>query len=63
MLVSVVYAGEYPSDPGVLFRSYTVSDGLPHISVTSLMQDSRGFLFIGTYYGLGIFDGMTFRTH
>ncbi len=54
---------KYEANPEVLFKSYTLSDGLPHISVTSLMQDSRGFLFISTYDGLGIFDGSRFKTY
>lgn len=49
--------------PSVMFRSFTLSDGLPHITVTSLMQDSRGFMFVSTFDGLGIFDGNVFRNY
>lgn len=46
------------------FRSYTVSDGLPHGQITSLHQCDDGYMWIGTIAsGLSRFDGTTFKTY
>ncbi len=42
--------------------SYQTRDGLPQNSVTSLLQDNRGYLWVGTYSGLARFDGLRFQT-
>lgn len=36
-------------------------DGLPHNTVSALLQDQRGFLWIGTADGLARYDGRQFR--
>ncbi len=43
-------------------RSYTVTNGLASNRTTRLLQDSRGFLWVGTIEGLSRFDGREFRT-
>jgi len=40
---------------------YTIEDGLSQTSVQCLMQDSRGFLWIGTQDGLNKYDGYSFN--
>ncbi|QVY65573.1 hybrid sensor histidine kinase/response regulator transcription factor [Polaribacter sp. Q13] len=35
----------------------TISDGLAHNGVTSVLKDSNGFLWIGTYGGINKYDG------
>ncbi len=42
-------------------RRYTTADGLPTNSVTALLLDSRGFLWVGTTDGLARFDGDRFE--
>ncbi|MFZ9848774.1 MAG: ligand-binding sensor domain-containing protein, partial [Flavobacteriales bacterium] len=46
------------------FRNYSVKDGVAQSQVYSLLQDSRGFLWMGTRGG-GItkFDGINFKTY
>ncbi len=44
------------------FKHYQVDDGLSHNSVTAILQDSKGLLWIGTRGGLNRFDGYTFKT-
>lgn len=40
---------------------YTIENGLSQTSVNCLIQDRRGFLWIGTQDGLNKFDGYTFE--
>ncbi len=42
-------------------KNYSISDGMTGISVTCLLQDSRGYIWIGTEDGgISRFDGKTF---
>jgi ligand-binding sensor domain-containing protein/two-component sensor histidine kinase len=43
-------------------KTYTAQDGLPHSYIYSVLQDSKGYLWVGTRYGLGRYDGHTFFT-
>lgn len=43
------------------FRTLTVRDGLISNSTTTLLQDSRGFLWIGSYDGFSRYDGYSFK--
>lgn len=43
------------------FNNYTMVQGLPDNRIQSVMQDSRGFLWIGTNEGLSRFDGKSFK--
>ena len=44
-------------------RRYNVANGLAHDQVTSLLEDSRGYLWIGTFEGLSRFDGSAFVSY
>ena len=44
----------------IQFEQLTIDDGLSANTVLSLLQDSRGFLWIGTYNGLNKYDGYNF---
>ncbi len=41
--------------------SWNSEDGLPGNSVTDIVQDTKGYIYIGTYEGLGRFDGIEFE--
>ncbi|MBA4321200.1 MAG: hypothetical protein C0408_00135 [Odoribacter sp.] len=45
------------------FREYTVLDGLPQSQSSTVVQDSRGFIWIGTRNGLSRFDGIDFKNY
>lgn len=42
---------------------YSGEDGLSHSSVTSILSDSDGFLWIGTWNGLNRYDGLQFKSY
>lgn len=44
------------------FKHYQGDDGLLHNSVTAVLQDSKGLIWIGTRSGLNRFDGYSFKT-
>ena len=44
------------------FTTYTGDDGLSQLTVTALMQDDQGYLWVGTQAGLNRFDGERFQT-
>ena len=46
----------------IKFEHYNDDDGLSHNSVRHIAQDSKGFLWFGTFYGLNRFDGYQFKT-
>ena len=45
------------------FRRYQVENGLSNNAVICSVQDSKGFLWIGTWEGLSKYDGNTFTNY
>ena len=43
-------------------KKITISEGLAHNGVTSILKDSDGFLWIGTYVGINKYDGYKLTT-
>jgi signal transduction histidine kinase len=41
----------------------SVKDGLPDATITTICQDTDGFLWIGTNYGLSRYDGVEFKNY
>ncbi|UMB54029.1 ATP-binding protein [Lutibacter sp. A64] len=41
----------------------SISNGLAHNGVTSILEDSRGFLWFGTYDGINRYDGYEVKTY
>jgi len=42
-------------------QNYTADDGLPQNTVFSIVQDSIGFIWMGTEAGVARFDGNNFK--
>ena len=55
LLGTSVFAQQYP------LVKYTVREGLVQNQVLSLLKDSRGYVWCGTWYGLSRFNGETFE--
>jgi hypothetical protein len=47
--------------PQYVTTVWQTEQGLPQNSVTAILQDHRGYLWIGTFGGLARFDGQRFR--
>ena len=47
-------------EPSLYFEKITVQDGLSHNKVNCIIQDRRGFIWIGTDDGLNRYDGKRF---
>ncbi len=45
------------------FRNYTHKDGLSQLNVRTVFQDSRGFMWFGTWNGVDVYDGSAFRQY
>jgi diguanylate cyclase (GGDEF)-like protein len=46
-----------------VFQNFPANSGLPHPVVTSVAQDGRGFLWVGTEDGLARWDGYRFHAY
>ncbi len=47
--------------PDLYFEQITTRNGLSNNSITCLFEDSRGFIWIGTRFGLNRYDGQTYE--
>lgn len=45
------------------FDHYTTKEGLSNGYINTFLQDSRGFMWVGTSNGLNRFDGISFKTY
>ncbi|WP_373512251.1 two-component regulator propeller domain-containing protein [Persicitalea sp.] len=57
LLGTSVFAQQYP------LVKYTVREGLVQNQVLSMLKDSRGYVWCGTWYGLSRFNGETFENY
>ena len=45
------------------FEHYSIQDGLPSNWITTIFQDSRGYLWIGGDGGMSVYDGVSFTNY
>jgi len=61
LLIFIRVAGQLPAN--IEFDRYTTKDGLSNGYITTILHDSKGFVWIGTSNGLNRFDGITFKNY
>lgn len=64
LLMSLFIVQMVSAQPAVdtAFKTLGIADGLRSNSVTSVLADSRGYLWIGTYQGINRYDGRQVKT-
>lgn len=63
LLFAFLLAGGASAQQDIFFQHLTVKDGLSQGSVMCMLQDSRGFMWLGTQDGLNRYDGYEFRIY
>lgn len=63
VLLSIIFSVSFAQKKEIRFEHLTVDDGLSANTVFCMLQDSRGFLWIGTYDGLNRYDGYNFKIY
>ena len=53
----------YSHSQNIKFTHYNDNNGLSHNSVRHIVQDKKGFLWFGTFFGLNRFDGYQFKNY
>lgn len=53
--------GAFPAPSSYYFRTLGINDGLSQSTVNAILQDRRGFMWLGTKDGLNLYDGQEFR--
>lgn len=61
--LTMLFAALSCSAQSYYFRHYQTDEGLAHNTVITVMQDSKGLMWIGSRGGLNRFDGYTFKTY
>lgn len=62
LVTAFVLVLSYSLDAQQLVTAYSVDQGLPQSTVSSLYRDNDGYLWCGTGSGLGLYDGWEFHT-
>ena len=52
---------ELPESRDIIFTHITADDGISHTAAKRILQDSKGFIWIGTQQGLNRYDGSNFE--
>jgi ligand-binding sensor domain-containing protein/signal transduction histidine kinase len=63
ILVLLLLPGFFPTAGQIRYESISIEQGLSQSSIWCILQDSRGFMWIGTADGLNRFDGYTFKVY
>lgn len=60
----IIFLSDLPAQEyNYRFHTYTTENGLPSLVVNSILEDSYGFIWVGTTNGLSRFDAYTFNAY
>lgn len=62
LILAALSTGAY-ADRSVFFENLDKDNGLSNMAVSSIVQDSKGFLWFGTQSGLNRYDGYEFKVY
>ncbi|MCP4217760.1 MAG: hypothetical protein GY765_24175, partial [bacterium] len=63
LIVFVLLMAEVAFCQTLQFKNFSEKDGIPGNMVSCFMQDSKGYLWIGTENGLSRYDGIEFKIY
>ncbi len=63
LIILYVTLHVFPQANPLLFKSITVEDGISHNYVRCIVQDNKGFVWLGTYSGLNRYDGYEIKVY
>lgn len=63
LLYFFVSTGLYSQKPNFRFQNYSIEHGLSQSAAFRILQDRRGYIWIGTEQGLNRFDGYNFAVY
>ena len=63
LLILLLFIPTFLEAQKISFVTYGTNEGLPQSQVTSITQDNEGYLWVGTFGGLGRFNGKDFVTY
>lgn len=61
--IIIIYCISTIKPQSLSYTSYTTKDGLPSNTITTIFQDSKGYIWIGTNNGLARYDGAEFTKY
>jgi ligand-binding sensor domain-containing protein len=59
----LMIAGKNLNAQRLLFTTYSMNEGLVHNAIRTIYQDTKGFIWIGTWEGLSMYDGNKFTNY
>lgn len=63
LLIGVALSWSKGQQPQLQFKQLTPDDGLSSSSITCMIQDRKGYMWIGTFDGLNRYDGYSFEVY
>lgn len=62
LIILTLFAGQLFSQPKSHIEHYSLTEGLPQRTIMNILQDQKGFMWMGTWDGLCKFDGYNFTS-
>lgn len=63
LFLILIFANSFGQTGNIEFDQYATNQGLSNGYVNAILQDNKGFVWIGTANGLNRFDGIAFKTY